>query len=192
MEYWEEVAHVLEKAMLNMQASQASSNLTVFHSRKIPSISIYDFLARIHSFAGCSESCYLMAFIYIDRILQKNPDFMLSMYCIHRLILACVMMAIKFNDDIYYDNAFYAKVGGVTLHEMNCLEVALLSLTQFDLSVNSEIYQNYVDELKSHIHQPCKVTCITPMETGECCVKITPSPSSLASISTVPSKGELA
>jgi hypothetical protein len=34
-----------------------------------------------------------------------------------------VMLAAKFFDDQYFNNAYYAKVGGVPCNEMNLLEV---------------------------------------------------------------------
>lgn len=33
----------------------------------------------------------------------------------HRFLLACILISIKYNDDDYYKNAYYAKVGGVSL-----------------------------------------------------------------------------
>jgi hypothetical protein len=60
------------------------------------------------------------------------------------------MLSAKFFDDLFYNNAFYAKLGGVTALEINALEVDLLSLLNFSLFVTSEQYAKYHGELQSY------------------------------------------
>ena len=45
------------------------------------------------------------------------------------------MLAAKFYDDIYYNNAYYAKIGGVPCHEINNLELEFLFMINFTLNV---------------------------------------------------------
>ena len=191
LQSWQIVALVLEKAVLQLLGKQEPEKFSVFHSRKVPGISIYEYLARLQ-YAGCSQSCFIAAFIYIDRILQKNSELTLSPLCIHRLILTSVLMAIKFNDDIYYDNAFYAKMGGVSIQEMNYLEVGFLSHIQFDLYIHPQVYLDYVNELRSHCCQPVKLEKAQPIKTDDCHEKNVASIASNASIETTPSNMELA
>ena len=58
--------------------------LTKFHSRKAPGVSISDYMERIQKHTRCSDSCYLIALVYIDRVIQKNHYFELSRFNIHR------------------------------------------------------------------------------------------------------------
>lgn len=60
------------------------------------------------------------------------------------------MSAAKFFDDQYYNNAYYAKVGGVPCIEMNALEVEFLFKTNFTLFVTTETYVQYYNELINH------------------------------------------
>merc|ERR1711974_205017 len=60
------------------------------------------------------------------------------------------MSAAKFFDDQYYNNAYYAKVGGVPCMEMNALEVEFLFKTNFTLFVTTETYVQYYNELINH------------------------------------------
>lgn len=53
----------------------------------------------------------------------------------HRLLVTCVLVATKFLDDSYYSNVYFAKVGGVSLPELNGLEVELLLRLDFRLHV---------------------------------------------------------
>ena len=190
MQSWEIIAHVIEKAILHTQQTYSQEKLTVFHSRKAPSISIYNYIARIHDLALCSESCYIMAFIYIDRVLQKNPGFALDSLSIHRLILASIFIAIKFHDDIYYNNEYYAKVGGISVEEMNFLEIGILSFLQFDLFVHPQVYSEYVTELSTHCVQIVQQPIMQAMEIDKKDEKLVPRISSNASIDTTPSSEE--
>jgi len=65
----------------------------------------------------------------------------------------------KFFDDHYYNNAYYAKVGGVTYSEMNALEVEFLFMLNFDLFVTTETYKQYYDELWNHANNSTSHLC---------------------------------
>lgn len=53
------------------------------------------------------------------------------------------MIAIKFNEDDFYENSFYAKVGGVDLLELNSLEQYFLESLEYKLYLHADIYHNY-------------------------------------------------
>lgn len=50
---------------------------------------------------------------------------------VHRMLLTCLMLTAKFYDDVHTTNAFYARMGGVTLQELNELEVSVLLIGEF-------------------------------------------------------------
>ena len=60
------------------------------------------------------------------------------------------MLAAKYFDDQYYNNMYYAKVGGVPPQEMNSLEVEFLFMANFTLFVTTETYSQYYYELRNH------------------------------------------
>jgi hypothetical protein len=84
-----------------------------FHALRPPAISIRDYLHRVLKYAACSGECFVLALVYIDRLIQSNPTFVVNSLNIHRLLITSVMLAAKFFDDQYFNNAYYAKVGGV-------------------------------------------------------------------------------
>lgn len=127
-----------------------SKNVTKFHALRPPAISIKDYLARIGKYAACSGECFVLALVYIDRIIQSNPTFVVNSLNIHRLLITSVMLAAKFFDDQYFNNAYYAKVGGVPCNEMNILEVEFLFMTNFSLFVTTDTYKQYYTELCNH------------------------------------------
>ncbi len=136
---------------------KAQESLTRFHSRKVPNISVIDYMSRIHKYTRSSPACYLIALIYIDRVIQRNPEFALSKYNVHRyprtvltharLLIAALMCAIKFYDDTYYDNEFYSRVGGISCVEMNLLELEILQMLGYGLLVSQEEYEKYITHL---------------------------------------------
>lgn len=104
---------------------------------------------RIHKYATCSNECFILALIYIDRLIQRN-NFLLTELNVHRVVITAVLLAAKFFDDAYYNNAYYAKVGGVLVSEMNGLEVDFLFRVNFSLHVTPDLFQKYREELLSH------------------------------------------
>lgn len=117
--------------------------LTPFHAVSAPTISVSAYVARVARYFGCSNECFVLALVYMDRIIRRNATFRVCLRNIHRLLLAAVMVAAKFFDDTYYSNRHYAKVGGVRVAELNLLEAQFLSLLAFDLFVPAEEYNRY-------------------------------------------------
>ena len=63
------------------------------------------------------------------------------------------MLAAKFYDDIYYNNAYYAKIGGVPCNEINNLELEFLFMINFTLNVPLDVFERYKAELAVHANQ---------------------------------------
>ncbi|PON58833.1 Cyclin [Parasponia andersonii] len=117
--------------------------ISVFHGLTRPTISIQSYLERIFKYANCSPSCYIVAYVYLDRFAQSQPSLPINSLNVHRLLITSVMVAAKFMDDMYYNNAYYAKVGGISTTEMNFLEVDFLFGLGFQLNVTPTTFQTY-------------------------------------------------
>ena len=65
-------------------------------------------------------------------------------------MITSILLAAKFFDDAYYNNAYYSKVGGVLVSEMNGLEVDFLFRINFSLHVTPELFEKYKAELVAH------------------------------------------
>lgn len=124
--------------------------VTKFHALRPPSISIYDYCIRIYKYASCSPECFVLALVYIDRLIQRN-SLLLTSLNVHRIIITAVMLAAKFFDDQYFNNAYYAKVGGVPTGEVNSLELEFLFSINFSLHVPTEVFEKYYSELANHM-----------------------------------------
>ena len=142
------LATVLEKLVAANSQNEESHNVTKFHALRPPGICICDYLERIFKYASCSGECFVLALVYIDRLIQRK-NFILTSLNVHRIIITSVMLAAKFFDDQYFNNAYYAKVGGVPCAEMNSLELEFLFLVNFSLHVTPQIYDKYQRELQN-------------------------------------------
>lgn len=144
------LASVLDRLVkANSLLAEQDANVTKFHALKAPNISVFQYLERIHKYASCSSECFILALIYVDRLIQRN-NFLLTHLNVHRVVISAVLVAAKFFDDAYYNNAYYAKVGGVLVSELNSLEVEFLFRINFCLHVTPDLYRKYHDELLSH------------------------------------------
>lgn len=114
----------------NKQESPASKNklLTRYHSRTPPAIWIDTYISRLVKFNNLTQANLLLTIYYID-LLSHNfqPYFTLNSWTVHRFLLVATMLAQKALEDFFYTNEHYAKVAGVALTELNCLELDFLS-----------------------------------------------------------------
>lgn len=134
-------------ALLQQLAAQNKSEgcgAPCFLSATEPVISVLDYLERLARFFQCSRECFVLALIYIDRLLQSNSHIWLCSLNVHRLVVTALMVAVKFADDTFYSNAYYAKVGGLPLREMNHLEATLLRMLHFRLHVLPWEFHKYL------------------------------------------------
>ncbi|KAJ3173328.1 hypothetical protein HDU87_007702 [Geranomyces variabilis] len=136
---------------LNDRIPLHNSTLTRFHSRGAPQISLVDYLQRIVRYAALEPICLLVLLIYIDRICNRSRTFIVSSLTVHRLVITAFCCASKALCDSYLTNATYAKIGGVSTHELNILELDFLSLIDWDVCCNADLLQiYYVNLVKQH------------------------------------------
>ena len=130
----------------NKSDSNESAIISVFTSNKTPQISIKKYLTRIMKYSKPETSTVIICLIYIDKICE-NSTLQLSIYNIHRIILSCMILALKYNEDDYYSNKYYAKVGGISLKELNELEYNIMVLLQFNFFIDDITYEKYQAQL---------------------------------------------
>eukprot|EP00252_Welwitschia_mirabilis_P006866 TRINITY_DN1778_c0_g2_i3.p1 TRINITY_DN1778_c0_g2~~TRINITY_DN1778_c0_g2_i3.p1 ORF type:complete len:271 (-),score=11.28 TRINITY_DN1778_c0_g2_i3:1225-2037(-) len=153
------VSQVLQRLVSRNDESVASTSdpsskggkVTVYHGVRAPGISIGKYMERIYKYTSCSPSCFVVGFIYIDRLIHRQPDFPLVSLTVHRLLLTSLLIAAKMLDDAHYNNAFYARVGGVSNVELNRLELDLLFRLDFRLKVSGKAFESYCLHLEKEM-----------------------------------------
>eukprot|EP01041_Mallomonas_annulata_P010961 gene10961-22898_t len=134
---------------VNLKSHTGQHFVTKFQSSYAPGITVIAYLERIRKYARCSDSCFIVALIYIDRIIEIR-NVVLTALNVHRILITSVLVAAKFFDDEFYNNAFYAKLGGVPAWEMNSLELEFLHLVNFSLYVKADCFSKYHRELLNY------------------------------------------
>lgn len=136
-------------------ARKHSAPASAFRGVSRPAISVRSYLERISRYANCSPSCYVVAFVYLDRFAGRHPSVPIDSFSVHRLLITSILTAVKFMDDIYYNNTYFAKVGGISLMEMNHMEVDFLFGVGFELNVTPAAFASYCSALQSEMYLEC-------------------------------------
>ncbi|KAJ2177538.1 cyclin-like protein interacting with PHO85, partial [Coemansia sp. RSA 551] len=85
---------------------------TQFHSHAIPTIYMHDYLEHMAKYVCLENDLLLAVLVYIDRITRAQihqPALAPSPFNIHRMALAAIVVAHKFNSDIFFNNTQYSK-----------------------------------------------------------------------------------
>ncbi|KAK9481141.1 cyclin-domain-containing protein, partial [Lipomyces japonicus] len=115
-----------ELIALNDALPLVSSQLTRFHSRAPPLISHKDYLARLTRFCSLEKSTLLSIVFYIDLLCAAFPSFTVNSLTVHRFLITAATVASKGLCDSFCTNTHYARVGGISVAELNMLEVEFL------------------------------------------------------------------
>ena len=113
----------------------------IFTCTIIPNISIYDYLKRIVKYTNVEQSTLIISLIYIDRICQNN--YFINEHNIHKLLFTSILIAIKYNEDDFYKNEYYAQIAGVGVKELFRMEEEFLALISFTLYINEKVFELY-------------------------------------------------
>jgi len=131
------LATALQK-IVSTDAVHTSPELTRFHAPRTPSISIRQYVERIVTYAPCTVECFVVSLVYLNRIIRNQGALFVNARTIHRLFITSVLLAAKYCDDIYFNNKYYARVGGISCGEMNSLELEFLFRSKFDCNISSD------------------------------------------------------
>jgi hypothetical protein len=97
-------------------AAASSAEVVVFRGRALPGIPVRRYVERIYRYAGCSPACFVVAYVYLDRLARgRDADgeaeggdgsgeeaaavVGIDSYTVHRLLITSVLVAAKFMDD---------------------------------------------------------------------------------------------
>ncbi|KAH0686139.1 hypothetical protein KY289_016896 [Solanum tuberosum] len=93
------MASVLEKVAETNDLNSAQK-ISIFDGLTRPTISVQSYLERIFKYANCSPSCFIVAYIYLDRFSQMQPLLPINSFNVHRLLITSVLVSAKFMDDM--------------------------------------------------------------------------------------------
>lgn len=137
------ISTILNNIILSQELSSSSSEkINLFFLESVPSISISDYLTRIVSFTNMETSTLISSLIYIDR-LCSNDNIKLSFYNIYSIISIALYLSIKFNEDTFCEEDFYAKVIGLSMSEISKTSLVFMKIIDYKLYISIEEYKIY-------------------------------------------------
>jgi len=113
----------------------------IFYAKSIPNLSLDQYLFRIKKYSDIEDFTLISAFIFIKRFIEKNKYLILKNN-IFKIILASCSISIKFIEDLNYKNSYIAKIGGISLKDMNAIEYNFYILINFDLHLNENDFKD--------------------------------------------------
>lgn len=117
-------------------------------SGRLPPIGLEAYIARLLQYAPCDRECFLTALIYMDRLAEKC-GFVFTSMNVHRSYLVSLMIAAKFFEDQPCDNGYFATVGGVSIQEVNSMEITFLTLLNYRVAVTGIEYNLYAQVVEA-------------------------------------------
>eukprot|EP00180_Rhodochaete_pulchella_P000850 Plantae.Rhodophyta-Rhodochaete_pulchella.ctg1686.p1 GENE.Plantae.Rhodophyta-Rhodochaete_pulchella.ctg1686~~Plantae.Rhodophyta-Rhodochaete_pulchella.ctg1686.p1 ORF type:complete len:247 (+),score=32.00 Plantae.Rhodophyta-Rhodochaete_pulchella.ctg1686:80-820(+) len=115
----------------------------MFFSVRKPAVPLELYIRRLVKHARCSNSVFIMAMVYLERLEERRESMGLTELNVHRILTTSVLVAAKFSEDTHYNNTHFARAGGVaTVDEMNRLEAAVLRILNFGLFVRREEFES--------------------------------------------------
>jgi Cyclin len=120
--------------------------LTAFDAIQAPSISVRKYLSRLVRFSAATTETLAVGLVYVERLCTRGL-IVLTELNVHRLLITASTISAKFLNDSYYQNSYYARVGGLSCAELNRLELEFLFLIDFRLSLAEGEYCDFVSSL---------------------------------------------
>eukprot|EP01061_Rhynchopus_euleeides_P002511 TRINITY_DN11918_c0_g2_i1.p2 TRINITY_DN11918_c0_g2~~TRINITY_DN11918_c0_g2_i1.p2 ORF type:complete len:165 (+),score=74.08 TRINITY_DN11918_c0_g2_i1:505-999(+) len=143
------VVAVVGDLLESVVAKGASDNVSIYDGQKVPAISIEEYLARWVVHTGCDTEVLVIAVIYIDRLCTRT-GMQITTTNVHRMLLASLVVATKWQQDRVHANTHYAAVGGVTNAELSRLEVNFLNSLEWETHVEASLLTKYVKQFRMH------------------------------------------
>ena len=131
---------IINENLMNIKYSYRKGD--PFYTLHLPLISLENYIKRIFYFTKIDISTLIISIIYIDTFCDINR-YILCLNNIHRIIIASLILSIKFNEDFSFGNDYYTKICNFSVDLLNRLEYEFYFMMNFKLMVNEDIYRKY-------------------------------------------------
>jgi hypothetical protein len=99
--------------------------------------------------------CATLAVEYIER-----SDLKLTALSFHRCFLSAFLLGIKLIYDYYFSNAFWGEVGGISMQELNAIEVVFCEALKWKFNIEAEEHEECLRKFASPDHQSTAVVVL--------------------------------
>ena len=164
--------HIIHKN--NVAADHRSSNSS-FEGPQV-AFEVSNYVRRLSKYSEASPYCFVVALIYLERFQARFPSLLLTSTTLQRLLLVVVMTATKYLEDESCQSSHWAEIGGLSLKELNALELEFLFGMDFDLAVWPSDYARcvadllcFADGLRAHGKAPLRRDSATTRRINDTC-----------------------
>jgi len=147
-----DIKNVVKTTMVNFLLSKIQPEHTInikyittsFSGCTTPTISLFEYINRIDKYAIVYLETYIIATIYLQRLFMMHGNSLMNNKTMHRYLIIAIIIASKYNqDENLSSNLYYARVGGISLYEVNKLELSFLRQLNFELYISDVSYEMY-------------------------------------------------
>lgn len=124
--------HVLEAIVVTLNIMADENELSgrvqdvphplLVSSWKYSGCEMRSYLNRLRKWLQTGTSTFVMACALMKRLDEQNLLPAFTQHSIHQVFLICVVTCIKCHEDVTLSNAGFAKVGGVSVDDLNAME----------------------------------------------------------------------
>lgn len=132
---------------INNKIPLRQNQLTRFHSRSPPVISVHSYLQRLTTHANLAPAILLSMVYYMDLLGEMYPAFTVTSLTIHRFLIVSATVASKGLSDAFWTNKTYARIGGITSAELGLLELDFLFRVKWRVVPRPETLVDYYHHL---------------------------------------------
>lgn len=149
------IAHMIKQIVSNHLVRLVVSGSDSDSAAMMNQIRLYDksdeplplFIERLLRHGQCSFGCYIVALIYMERLLGCKPQLWIDKWRIRRLFSTALLIATKFVDDRSFPNRTFAAIIDCDATTLNCLETAFLAGLEYRLYVEATCYNSMCTKL---------------------------------------------
>lgn len=130
---------------LNIQ--RRNNSYLLVKSEPIHSIEV--FFNRLITYIDIDYTSIVLTNIYIARIYNKIKPSRLNL---HKVLIASMITAMKFNEDTIYSNSDFAELAGISCQSVNLMEIEFLEEIDYRLTYTQDEYIDHSERLTSSRH----------------------------------------
>jgi hypothetical protein len=158
----------LQKVLSGLERSargEVHPDLALFVAERPPPISVGLYIHRLATHTHCTDEALLLFLALLLRIVsaQKYVGTSVAGPCtIHRLVLSVLVLAIKYQDEDFHVNSYYALCGGVSLPELNRHEIQAFSILEFSLWIDPVQFSEMRSQCLGEEDSQCETRASSP------------------------------
>jgi len=116
----------------------------------IPTVrAVFKFISTIFNVMKLDLECMIMCLAYVERVLELS-GLTLDQTNWRRVILSCLIIAAKVWEDLsVYNIDFISFFNNITVADLNRMELVLLNLVQFQVTIPASLYAKYYFDLRT-------------------------------------------